>query len=187
MNEYYGVPSTPNSSFLMHYGVKGMKWGIRKAVDRSFSRPRSPGYSKIRQKLEALQQNKIQNQINKVQKAQAKGKVRKVRKMYDKASKHMEELNLNANRAYNRGQLDQNKDMASSLFWWGEGKTKNKYVRFENWKDRRFNKKLTTNKGHAKAVRKRNAYADQMARMFKGTAYGSKTKQAAKKKIRYQF
>ena len=28
INEYYGNASTPNDSFLMHYGIKGMKWGV---------------------------------------------------------------------------------------------------------------------------------------------------------------
>lgn len=32
MSEYYGV-STPSSDFLAHYGVKGMKWGVRKIVN----------------------------------------------------------------------------------------------------------------------------------------------------------
>lgn len=187
MNEYYGVPSTPNSSFLQHYGVKGMKWGIRKAVERAYSRPRSPGFNRVREKLEAIQQKKIQKQIDEVQKAQTYGKTRKVRKMYEKASEHMEELNRRANRNYMRGQVDQNKESASNTFWWGEGYTKNKFARALNAADRFQDKRSLTNKGHAKAVRKRNAYADQMAKMFKGTAYGSQTKRAAKKKVRYQF
>lgn len=29
MSEYYGV-STPTETFLTHWGVKGMKWGVRK-------------------------------------------------------------------------------------------------------------------------------------------------------------
>ena len=31
MSEYYGV-STPTEDFISHYGVKGMKWGVRKAI-----------------------------------------------------------------------------------------------------------------------------------------------------------
>lgn len=34
MSIYYGVPSTPNDSFLAHYGVKGMKWGVRRAIEK---------------------------------------------------------------------------------------------------------------------------------------------------------
>ena len=29
MNDYYGV-STPTDDFIAHYGIKGMKWGVRK-------------------------------------------------------------------------------------------------------------------------------------------------------------
>lgn len=32
MFEYYGV-LTPSSDFFMHYGVKGMRWGVRKAIE----------------------------------------------------------------------------------------------------------------------------------------------------------
>ena len=31
-NEYYGVATTPTEDFLAHYGIKGMKWGVRKAL-----------------------------------------------------------------------------------------------------------------------------------------------------------
>lgn len=29
-NDYYALPSTSDGNYLAHYGVKGMKWGIRK-------------------------------------------------------------------------------------------------------------------------------------------------------------
>lgn len=32
--EYYGAPSTQMSDYLAHYGVLGMKWGIRKAAKK---------------------------------------------------------------------------------------------------------------------------------------------------------
>jgi len=34
MSEYYGVASTPTEDFLAHYGVKGMKWGVRKKPEK---------------------------------------------------------------------------------------------------------------------------------------------------------
>lgn len=38
MSEYYGV-STPSSDFLAHYGVKGMKWGVRKFAKDKYASP----------------------------------------------------------------------------------------------------------------------------------------------------
>ncbi len=52
MNEYYGVPSTPTEDFLMHYGIKGMKWGVRKQIERVGNRrPHSKGYMDAEKKL----------------------------------------------------------------------------------------------------------------------------------------
>lgn len=34
--EYYGV-STPTSDFIAHYGVTGMKWGVRKSRTKAFA------------------------------------------------------------------------------------------------------------------------------------------------------
>lgn len=33
MSEYYGTPAA-SSDFLAHYGVKGMRWGVRKAIEK---------------------------------------------------------------------------------------------------------------------------------------------------------
>ena len=38
MNEYYGVPTTPGDDYLAHYGVKGMKWGVRRALSKGGAR-----------------------------------------------------------------------------------------------------------------------------------------------------
>ena len=35
MSEYYGAPTTPMDDYLAHYGVKGMKWGVRRYLNRS--------------------------------------------------------------------------------------------------------------------------------------------------------
>jgi hypothetical protein len=54
-NEYYGAPSTPNENFLAHYGVKGMKWGVRKAVESGNSRRLDRQYAKAAKKLAKLE------------------------------------------------------------------------------------------------------------------------------------
>lgn len=54
-NEYYGAASTPTSDFLAHYGVKGMKWGVRKAVASGNARKLSKAYNKAAKKLQKLE------------------------------------------------------------------------------------------------------------------------------------
>lgn len=189
MKEYYGV--NPSSDFFAHYGIKGMKWGIRKAVDKAYSgRSHSLSFSRARDKLRKIQQ---EHEINRVQNAQLHGRTRKVRRLYNKASERLEQLDKNANRNYQRGQNDQMKEDQSRLFWWsdsagnlGSGPTKNTAVRIMNRIDGRKSRKLITDKGHAKAVHERNAYAAQMNKMFKGTAYAKQANALSKKRIRVQ-
>lgn len=53
MSEYYGI-STPSSDFFMHYGVQGMKWGVRKAIESGNSRALSRHFRKAAKKLAKL-------------------------------------------------------------------------------------------------------------------------------------
>ena len=59
-NEYYGVASTPMDDYLAHYGIRGMKWGVRKALksgnDRALRRQRIKAEKKLA-KLEKLGAN----------------------------------------------------------------------------------------------------------------------------------
>ena len=78
-NEYYGVASTPTDDFLAHYGVKGMRWGVRKAIEKGNTKALSRHYAKAQKKLAKLnaktdigiQQAKA-DKLNKVEKRAAK-------------------------------------------------------------------------------------------------------------------
>lgn len=54
-NEYYGAASTPNEDFLAHYGIKGMKWGVRKARESGNARRLGRQFNKAQKKLAKLE------------------------------------------------------------------------------------------------------------------------------------
>lgn len=187
--KYYAVERSSDS--LSHYGVKGMRWGVRKRVfTQGNSGPKTRGYRKALNKLSALSSDN--REIRKVQKAHTAKNDRKVSKMYKKASEKLAQLNEDANIDFHRGQYKQMKEDQSRMFWWsddskwtsGLGLKKNKLVRVMNRVDGRKSKKLTTKRGHAKAVKKRNDYEKHMADMFAGTSYGKQTKDAVAKRKR---
>lgn len=62
INEYYGV-STPTDDFLAHYGVKGMKWGIRRALRSGNPEKLKKQYMKATKKLAKLSL-KANNAVN---------------------------------------------------------------------------------------------------------------------------
>ncbi len=75
MSEYYGI--APSSDFFAHYGVKGMKWGVRKAVEKS-SRKLDKAYRKAYKKLEKLNKRadvETQAKLAQKYKSAAKGNV----------------------------------------------------------------------------------------------------------------
>ena len=52
MKNYYAVERTGNS--LSHYGVKGMKWGVQKAVQRGNSKALDRQYKKASKRMAKL-------------------------------------------------------------------------------------------------------------------------------------
>ena len=55
MNEYYGAPTTRMDDYLAHYGIKGMKWGVRKAVALGNQKMLDAHFRKAAKKLYKLQ------------------------------------------------------------------------------------------------------------------------------------
>lgn len=54
-NEYYGIATTHTDDYLAHYGVKGMKWGVRRALDQHNDRALGRQYRKAQKKLAKLE------------------------------------------------------------------------------------------------------------------------------------
>lgn len=52
MAKYYGVERS--EEYLAHYGIRGMKWGVRKAIERGNQRALSRHYIKAKKKLDKL-------------------------------------------------------------------------------------------------------------------------------------
>ena len=55
MSEYYAV--IRSTDHLAHYGVKGMKWGVRKAIEKGNPKKFARQYKKARRKLDRLERN----------------------------------------------------------------------------------------------------------------------------------
>lgn len=52
MAQYYAIERS--SEYLQHYGVRGMKWGVRKAIERGNSKALARHYRKAQNKLAKL-------------------------------------------------------------------------------------------------------------------------------------
>lgn len=75
MNSYYGVIRVNDSDSLQHYGIKGMRWGVRKAVASGDSRALRKQYEKASKKLKKLNEKadpKLQSMLAKDRKDKVK-------------------------------------------------------------------------------------------------------------------
>ena len=61
MSEYYGVQRS--EEYLAHYGILGMKWGVRKARQQGNSVPKSFGYRRAERKLAKLEAKANRNTL----------------------------------------------------------------------------------------------------------------------------
>ena len=78
MDEYYGS-TLASSDFFAHYGVKGMKWGVRKAIEKDDAKRLARQFKRAEKKLAKLNeradvtaQQKKANKYNKIAKVSGK-------------------------------------------------------------------------------------------------------------------
>ena len=221
MNEYYGS-NLASSDFFAHYGVKGMKWGVRKAIAKGGAkgeRKLARQYAKASKKLAKLTRNtdiKKQNELS-----NKYGKAAKVAGKIGLAGTGVL-AGLHGVKGINNVLYLKNKEKAADLYQKYQDNRYDNYDykelsrAYENkandaarrWSfaddalDTRYGgsrsmigtaariaaagglgtaaglkikssiaKLRTTDKGHAKAVSKRNEWQKQMKEAFKGTQY----------------
>lgn len=69
ITEYYGAASTPTSDYLAHYGIRGMKWGVRKAIKSGDTQKLNRQYQKAQKKLAKLEKQATKTKKNAVKSA----------------------------------------------------------------------------------------------------------------------
>lgn len=169
-NEYYGVASTPTEDYLAHYGVRGMKWGVRKAIARGDSDRLRRNYMKAVKKLGKLSLNANQD----VQRKQwARSKAAMVEGGVTSAG-------LSAGlTAISNSHLSPKRRALLSAAAGLAGGAGGVLLNSKGFSARRY----STDKGHAKAIAKRNSWEKEMRNAFKGTKYGGKQQRQFQKEI----
>lgn len=159
MAEYYGVERTPE--YLMHYGIKGMRWGVRKAREHNDAK-------------------RLEKHFNRAQK--------KYNKLIAKTDITKRANNAYADRALLRGGSAITGIQAglSGALLLKEGKKALPFAAFATGPTAAAtgiagvgylrNKKAMTTKGHDKAVRKVKQWESEMNKAFKGTRYATNQK-----------
>lgn len=177
MSEYYAVVRSNDE--LAHYGVRGMKWGVRKAIERGNDRKLSRAYMKAEKKLAKLN-------LNADRKMQAN--IAESEKKKQAASRHIGAAGLATGagmaagsiysagkKAYEMakktgfGTAVANLNPALAVGAMGAGALINKSIHKHR---RKQAERRMSNEGHAKAVAERDAFRREMNEAFKGTKYG---------------
>ena len=214
-NEYYGAPSTPNENFLAHYGIKGMKWGVRKAIEKGSAKKLNKQYNKAYKKLEKLNAKANIGVQNARAKKFAKNAAKSAGVALSGAGLHIGGMKFrDANRKTAVNLINKTAEQNAGIInAFRDNKITSEMadkLRYANWDktDKELNKLIlkrdigkyannigaavagagliaggvtgakalaakyrTTNKGHAKAVAKRDAWRNQMQDVFKNTSY----------------
>lgn len=159
---YYAIERSPD--YLAHYGVKGMKWGVRKALERGNRAALSAHYRKASQKLAKLSlranRDYQQTRFNNAKSRMAGGALSSA--VTSAAIGGLTSHGLNGLRGPALAKtvgLSALGGAAGGAIMNSSGIT---------------SKRFTTNRGHAKAVAQRDAWNKQMTEVFKDTPYGTK-------------
>ena len=167
MSEYYAVVRSDDA--LMHYGIKGMKWGIRRAIKSGNSQRLAKQYSKAARKLGKLSlranRDLMKKRYTTAKMAMAQGAA---------VSAGMSAgLTAAANK---NGSFKKRAALAGIAGLAGgvagaainsKGISSGRYV---------------SDRGHAKAVAKRDKWKKNMEFAFAGTKYASKSSTGSKKR-----
>lgn len=164
---YYGVIRSPE--YLAHYGVRGMKWGVRRAVQTANVRSLDRHYAKAREKLAKLNARANIGTVNKVREQTRKGAIPSIA-----TSALVSGLGTYA---INRHLPTVSRLKYSAVNALGGAALSGALVSADAIRLKR----LTSKAGHAKAVQKRNEFAREMKKSFKGTKYRNLPNQISSK------
>lgn len=159
MAEYYAVERT--SEYLAHYGIRGMKWGVRKAIASGNPARLTKQYMKAVKKLGKLSLNANQGVM---------------KKRYNTAKSNMAigaatSGGLSAAlTAGTNSHLPIKKNLLYSGIAGATGAAAGALLNSKGIMSGRY----ASDKGHAKAIAKRNEFRKAMESEFKGTKYGGK-------------
>ncbi|MBO7452978.1 MAG: hypothetical protein J6U54_21815 [Clostridiales bacterium] len=156
MAQYYAVERS--SEYLAHYGVRGMKWGVRRALKRGDGKALEKQYKKAAKKL-----LKLSTHTNKTL----------MRKEYDQAKTNMaiSAMSSGGLSAALTASLNSHLNAKDRLLYGaGAGLVGATAGALASSKGI-MSKRHLSDKGHARAIQKRDQWQKDMRAAFKGTKY----------------
>lgn len=157
MPKYYGVQRS--GEYLAHYGVKGMKWGVRKAIESGNTARLGRHYAKAQAKLRRLNARADLNTVKQLKKGMGRDAVRDIATSALASGGMTYGLNSGVDKATRlkyAGAAAGLGALASGISYGVAGAQLHH---------------LASKKGHAKAVQKRDKWQQEMNQTFKGTVY----------------